>query len=94
MNRDKVLSRFLSALERAGRDWARIDRAIEEFKWFMAEQAGQDEWSTELREYYLYEWSQLIRPAIERAVEQEEYEWAEALHRQLQAIEDRDLVRP
>lgn len=92
MNRDKVLARLLAGLERAGRDWTRIDKAIAEFKWFLAEGAGQDEWSTELREYYMHEWYGMIRPAIERAVEREEYEWAEALHRELAAIADRDLV--
>lgn len=88
MNREKVMSRFLAGLERAGRDWARIDRAIEEFKWFMAESAGQDEWSTELREYYLHEFRLLLEPAIRAAVEREEYEWAEALTRQSQLLAD------
>jgi hypothetical protein len=87
MNREKVMGRFLAGLERAGRDWARIDKAIEEFKWFMAEQAGQDEWSTELREYYLHEFRLLLEPAIREAVEREEYEWAEALTRQSQLLQ-------
>ena len=76
------MARILAGLERAGRDWRRIDRCIEEAKWFLAEQAGQDEWSTELREYYLYEFAQVLDPLIAEAVAQEEYEWAEALTRQ------------
>lgn len=76
------MARVLAGLERAGRDWRRIDRCIEEFKWYCAEQAGQEEWSTELRDYYLYEFCQVLDPLIRQAVELEEYEWAEALTRQ------------
>jgi hypothetical protein len=86
MNREKVMARFLAGLERAGRDRVQIEKSISEFKWFIAEQAGQDEWSTELREYYLHEFTEMLEPAIREAVEREEYEWAEALTRQRELL--------
>jgi hypothetical protein len=82
MDRDKLIAQVLAWLERAGRDWRRIDKCIEEAKWYLAEQAGQDEWSTELRDYYLYEFSQVLHQLIDIAVAREEYEWADALTRQ------------
>jgi len=87
MNREKVMSRFLASLEHAGRDWARIEKAITEFKWFIAEQAGQDEWSTELREYYLHEFWEMLEPVINEAVSREEYEWAAALSREREIMQ-------
>ena len=82
MDRDKIVAQVLARLGRAGRDWRRVEQCIEEFKWHCAEQAGQEEWSTELRDYYLYEFSQVLDPLIRQAVALEEYEWAHELTRQ------------
>ena len=86
MQADLMLSKVLTALERAGRDWKRIDRVIWEFRQHLLQQVGQEEWNSEYREFLLESFYQALDPAIEEAVAREEFEWAESLKRQKELL--------
>ena len=83
-----MLGKVLSALERAGRDWNKIDRVIWEFKQHLLMGAGREEWTAEYKEYLLESFYQVLDPAIEEAVAREEFEWAESLARQKALLRD------
>ena len=82
MQADLMLSKVVGALERAGRDWKKIDRVIWEFRQHLLQQVGQEEWNSEYREFLLESFYLALDPAIEEAVAREEFEWAERLKRQ------------
>lgn len=86
MQADLMLSKVLTALERAGRDWKRIDRVIWEFRQHLIQGAGREEWNAEYKEYLMERFYQVLDPAIEEAVAREEFEWAESLKRQKELL--------
>ena len=91
MQADLMLDKVIVALERAGRDWARIDRVIWEFKQHLIQLAGREEWGTEYKEYLLQSFYRVQDPAIEEAVAREEFEWEESLVRQKKLLSEWSL---
>jgi hypothetical protein len=91
MQADLMLGKVLSALERAGRDWKKIDRVIWEFKQHLLTLAGREEWGQEYKEYLMESFYSVLDPAIEEAVAREEFEWAESLRRQKELLLDWSL---
>jgi hypothetical protein len=74
---------MISGLERAGRDWKRIDRCLWEWERELGRIAGLDSWSAEYGEFLTDRYVQVLAQLIEQAVELEEYEWAEACQQRL-----------
>lgn len=72
----------MRSLERAGRDWARAEAAVLRNRAQLRREAGRESWSPELLEHLMEEWSLALGPALDRALELEEYEWADALSRE------------
>ena len=91
MQADLMLDKVLIALERAGRDWQKIDRVIWEFKQHLIRQAGQEEWHVEYKEFLMDSFYSVLDPAIAEAVAREEFEWAESLKQQKELLLDWSL---
>lgn len=91
MQADLMLDKVIVALERAGRDWQKIDRVIWEFKQHLLRQAGKEEWNAEYKEYLMQSFYSVLDPAIEEAVAREEFEWAESLVRQKEILSEWSL---
>jgi len=82
---EALFKNMLSGLERAGRDWRRIDQCLAEWERELQLIAGLDSWSAEYSDYLTDRYVTVLERLIRQAVELEEYEWAGAcklrLHR-------------
>lgn len=70
--------KVMEALERAGRNRRKIDRALDGLANELRKQTGpkSTEWTEEYYLFLLESWDQALDLALGQAVEQEEYEWA------------------
>lgn len=78
MVQNKVLNRVMEALSRAGRDPERALRAIAETREWALGQAGQEDWSPELRLHLDEEFRRVLSEVERAAAGLEEFEWAGA----------------
>ena len=90
--REKLAAGLVRVLESAGRDPVLVDTAVSRFRAELLESAGLDEWSDELRAYYLHEFAECLRPLVELAAGIEEYEWADRLHRVISSLVESGLA--
>lgn len=77
---------MLSGLERAGRDWRRLDQCLSEWERELDRIAGQDSWSAEYSDYLTSRYKIVLERLILQAVELEEYEWAGACQQRLRRL--------
>ena len=73
--------KLMGALERAGRDRKRIERAISRISDELKKRTGpkSSEWTEEYYLFLLEGFDQAIGLALGQAIEREEYEWAASL---------------
>ena len=70
------------SLQLAGRDWIGLDRALTGFERRLLGSLGSDPtWFADYREFLRWELALALDRALDRAVEQEEYERAAAIQR-------------
>jgi len=89
--RDPIASMYdkiILALDPAGRDRTRIDRALNLVKADLLKQAGhkQTEWFEEYYAYLLEVYKQALDLALVHAVSKEEYEWAGRIKKQIDRL--------
>lgn len=73
--------KIMEALERAGRNRRKIDRALDRLSDELKKQTGpkSTEWTEEYYLFLLESYDQALSLALGQAVEREEYEWAARL---------------
>jgi len=81
--------KIMTALERAGRNRRKIDRALDRLDDELKKQTGpkSTEWTEEYYLFLLEAWSGALNLALGRAVEKEEYEWAARLQLRAKDVE-------
>lgn len=84
---ETITSEFLSVLERSGRDWHLIRRAIVGLEKRILLEAHGEPWSEELKLYLTDRLCEALVLAKDQAIEREEYEWAHEIGLRLRELD-------
>lgn len=84
-----LFSKLMAGLAKAGRDKKKIDAFFLNLDSDMSKQAGYGsaDWSDEYYVYLLETYRQALSPALDIAVQTEEFEWAQRLKARLDELE-------
>jgi hypothetical protein len=81
----KVTQKLWSALQKAGRDRELVVKAIDETHEWALSQAGDEDWSQELRLHLDEQFGEILHEVQFEAADIQEYEWAAAAQLRLKS---------